>query len=104
MPAAIACVRRNVSSEDVWRPSLELGVATIALAVCLAAGPALAQTDARRLEVGGHFSTLRIGDAGNTNAGLGGRVSYELSRWLALEGELSFFPNDRLDVDPGIRP
>ena len=72
------------------------------LAACLAAGPALAQTDARRLEVGGQFSTLRIGDAGNTNAGLGGRVSYELSRWLAVEGELNFFPNDRLDVDSGI--
>lgn len=77
-------------------------VATIAAIVCLAAGPASAQTDARRLEVGGHFSTLSIGDAGNTNAGLGGRVSYELSRWLAVEGELSFFPHDRLDIDAGI--
>jgi len=52
-------------------------VAAIAVVVCLAAGPALAQADARRLEVGGHFSTLQIGDAGNTNAGLGGRVSYD---------------------------
>ena len=77
-------------------------VAAIAAAVCLAAGPVLAQTDARRLEVGGQFSTLRIGDAGNTNAGLGGRVSYEVARWLAVEGELNFFPNDRLDVDTGI--
>ena len=79
-----------------------VAVATIPLVACLAAGPALAQADARRLEVGGHFSTLQIGDAGNTNAGLGGRVSYEFLPWLAIEGELNFFPNDRLDVDSGV--
>ncbi len=87
--------RRLVSRKAV-------AVATIPLVACLAAGPALAQADARRLEVGGHFSTLRIGDGGNTNAGLGGRVSYEFLPWLAIEGELNFFPNDRLDVDSGV--
>jgi hypothetical protein len=85
----------------------------IAAAVCLGAAPASPQTlargqspasapsDVRRLEVGGHFSTLQIGDAGNTNAGLGGRVSYEFLPWLTLEGDLSYFPNDRLDIDLG---
>jgi hypothetical protein len=73
----------------------------IAAAVCLGAAPASGQTDVRRLEIGGHFSTLQVGDAGNTNAGLGGRVSYEFLPWLALEGDLSYFPNDRLDVDLG---
>ena len=89
-------------------------VMAIAAAVCLAVAPASAQTpasgqspasargDVRRLEVGGHFSTLQIGDAGNTNAGLGGRVSYEFLPWLALEGDLSYFPHDRLDIDSGI--
>ena len=82
-------------------------VMAIAAAVCLAAVPASAQTPAsaqsnvRRLEVGGHFSTLQIGDAGNTNAGLGGRVSYEFLPWLTIEGDLSYFPNDRLDIDLG---
>jgi hypothetical protein len=88
-------------------------VMAIAAAVCLAAAPAPAQTPAkgqspastqsnvRRLEVGGHFSTLQIGDAGHTNAGLGGRVSYEFLPWLALEGDVSYFPHDRLDIDLG---
>ena len=82
-------------------------VMAIAAAVCLAAAPANGQTPAsaqnnvRRLEVGGHFSTLQIGDAGNTNAGLGGRVSYEFLPWLTLDGDLSYFPNDRLDIDLG---
>ena len=77
-------------------------VMVIAAVVCLAAAPASAQTEVRRLEIGGHFSTLQIGDAGNTNAGLGGRVSYEFLPWLALEGDLSYFPNDRLDIDSGV--
>ena len=89
-------------------------VMAIAAAACLVAAPARGQTPARgqspasaqsnvrRLEIGGHFSTLRIGEAGNTNAGLGGRVSYEFLPWLAIEGDLSYFPNDRLDIDSGI--
>jgi hypothetical protein len=77
-------------------------VTSIAVVVFLAAGHASAQTEPRRLEIGGHLSTLRIGDAANTNAGLGGRASYDFTRWLALEGELNFFPNDRLDVGTGV--
>ena len=42
-----------------------------------------AQTVPSRFEVGGQFSTLRIGEAGNTNAGIGGHVAYDFSRWLA---------------------
>jgi hypothetical protein len=48
------------------------------------------------------LSTLQIGEAGNTNAGVGGRVSYEFLPWLAIEGDLSVFPNDRLDIDSGL--
>ena len=77
------------------------GVVSIAVILILAAGQASAQTEPRRLEAGGYFSTLSIGDAGNTNAGLGGRVSYEFSRWLWVEGDLSFFPSDRLDTGSG---
>lgn len=83
-------------------------VMAIAAAVCLAAAPAHGQTPAsaqnnvRRLEVGGHFSTLQIGEAGNTNAGLGGRISYEILPWLALEGDVSYFPDDRLDIESGV--
>ena len=79
-------------------------VVSIAAVVFFAAGRASAQTEPRRLEVGGHFSTLRIGDAGNTNAGVGGRVSYELTRWLAVDGEIGFFPNDRLDIGSSVLP
>jgi hypothetical protein len=73
-------------------------IITILAATCLTPAAGAAQTSAGRFEVGGHLSTLRIGDEGNTNGGIGGRVSYDLARWLAAEGELNFLPNDRLDV------
>ena len=72
--------------------------------VCLAPGSAAAQTAPSRFEVGGHFSTLRIGDPGNTNAGIGGHVAYDFSRSLALEAEVSFFPRDHIDVEMGVAP
>ena len=71
---------------------------------CLAAGNAAAQTAPSRFEVGGHFSTLRIGEAGNTNAGIGGYVACDFSRWLAVEAEMGFFPRDRIDVEMGVAP
>ena len=76
----------------------------LAMVVCLVAGNAAAQTPPSRFEVGGHVSTLRIGDAGNTNAGIGGRVGYDLSAWLAVEAEIGFFPRDRIDVEMGLAP
>ena len=77
-------------------------VAAIAAAVCLAAGPA--QWADRCSAPGSRRAFLDAADRGwgNTNAGLGGRVSYEFLPWLAIEGELNFFPNDRLDVDSGV--
>ena len=71
----------------------------IALCVCLT-GPvaARAQTPSR-VQVGGQFTTLRIGDPGNVNAGLGGRMSFELRPWVSIEGEFDFFPSDNLEID-----
>ena len=76
----------------------------LVMLVCFAAGNVAAQTPPSRFEAGGHFSTLRIGEAGNTNAGIGGHVGYDFSRWLAVEAELSLFPRDRIDVEMGIAP
>jgi outer membrane protein with beta-barrel domain len=74
------------------------------MVVCLAAANAAAQTTPSRFEVGGHLSTLRIGEGGNTNAGIGGSVGYDFSRWLAAEAEMSLFPRDRIDVEMGLAP
>jgi hypothetical protein len=55
-----------------------------------------AQSIGDRLEVGVNLSVLRLSDFDATNAGLGGRLSFDLTRWAALEGEVNFFPRDRI--------
>ena len=76
-------------------------VASLVVVLAFVAGSAAAQTAEKRLEVGGHVSALRIGEIGNTNAGIGGRVSYDVFRWLAVDGQVDYFPKDRLDVGNG---
>ena len=53
-----------------------------------------AQTDERRVSAGAQLTTLQVSDGGRTNAGIGGRVSYDLSHWIAIDGELNLFGND----------
>lgn len=76
-------------------------IASLLIATSLVTASAVAQTRETQLEIGGHISTLRLGEVGNVNAGIGGRISYDFSRWLAVEGQLDYFPKDRLDVHPG---
>ena len=69
--------------------------------VCLLAigsSTAFAQGDTPRLEVGGQVNVLRLSESSDTNAGFGGRVTVNLSRWLGLEGEYQFLPQDTMSV------
>lgn len=68
---------------------------------------AQAQSSDPKVEVGAQFSLIRFRDLqtfdqnrilfprkfDKTNAGLGGRVSYNLTRMIAVEGEINFFPD-----------
>ena len=69
--------------------------------ITLIGGEALAQSDPPTREIGMHFSVLGINDANGlsdlfprTEVGAGGRFTYNLKRYLALEAELNFFPRD----------
>ena len=73
-----------------------------------------AQSDEKKFEVGGQFSSLRvptrsvtvsgaalaITEARDTNFGFGGRFGYNFSKYFSLEAEGNFFPRDR-DLDAG---
>jgi hypothetical protein len=48
-------------------------------------------TDIPKFEVGADFSTITFG-AGQTELGLGGRLTYNLNKHVALEGAGFFFP------------
>ena len=58
-----------------------------------------AQSDPR-LEVAGQATMLRLNDLG-TSAGFGGRVSFDVTNLVAIEGELNFFPNEKITLPMG---
>src|SRR5262249_17722984 len=47
-----------------------------------------------RFQVGVQASFLRLSDFETTNTGIGGRVSFDLASWAAVEAEADFFPHD----------
>ncbi|MCC7007726.1 MAG: outer membrane beta-barrel protein [Acidobacteria bacterium] len=71
------------------------------LMVCSVVGvaaPAVAQPQRVGLEVGAHFESLHVDDAGSISTGIGGRLTVAVAPWLAIEGELTFFPRDDYKV------
>jgi hypothetical protein len=77
-----------------WGVSL---VASLAGSLVIGVGAAVAQTDPARVEVGGQVNVLRLSDSADTNVGLGGRVTVDVTRWLSLEGEYQFVPDDEIN-------
>lgn len=73
-------------------------VAGMMLALAASSGAALAQTEPPRVEVGGQLNVLRLSDSSDTNVGLGGRVTFNVARWLGLEAEYQFLPKDELEL------
>lgn len=47
-----------------------------------------------RLDVAAQATMLRLSDPGSTSAGVGGRLTFDLSRWIAVDGEMNFYPHD----------
>ena len=72
-------------------------IALVLLAACAAAvRAASAQTAGERLEVAANFNMLRLSDFSSTRTGFGGRISFDLTPHITVEGELGFFPKDRI--------
>lgn len=80
------------------------GLWTFLLVLAASGRPAVAQSSTPRLEVGAQVSALRLTDFDAVNSGFGGRVAYDLSRLLTIEGELNLFPSDRVDVRSAFPP
>ena len=58
---------------------------------------ALAQHNAPKVDVGAQFSVIRFRDLDTTDAGVGGRITYNITDLIALEGEVNFFPRNGTD-------
>ena len=61
-------------------------------------GSVIAQSEESKFEVGAQFSVIGSGASGvATNIGGGGRLTFNLTKYLALEGELNYFPSAGFD-------
>src|SRR5262249_62086579 len=61
-------------------------------------GSVIAQSEESKLEVGAQFSVIGRSAGGvATSIGGGARLTFNLTRYLALEGELNYFPSAGFD-------
>jgi hypothetical protein len=67
---------------------------TVLFIVIINQTTALAQSGVSKVEVGGQFTVLRLTELQSADPGVGGRIVFNLSSHVAVEGELNFLPRD----------
>lgn len=73
------------------------------LLLCLAwTSGAAAQSTPPRLELAAQANLLYLSDFDTTNAGIGGRLSLDLTPWLTLDGTVTFYPRDRVALPQAV--
>jgi hypothetical protein len=70
-------------------------LAAAALLLMVPTQNAQAQTETPKVEIGAHYTLLRFRDFDVTDNGVGGRVTFNLSDNIGIEGELNVFPQKR---------
>jgi hypothetical protein len=66
-------------------------------AVLVVTGTASAQSLAR-MDLAAQASLLRLSDPGSTSAGVGARYTFDFGRWVSLDGEINFYPQDNFEL------
>jgi len=72
-------------------------LAAAALLLMVPAQNAQAQSETPKVEIGAHYTLLRLRDFDTTDNGIGTRVTFNLADSFGIEGELNFFPQERLN-------
>ena len=72
-----------------------LACAVVFVSLSLCASNAMAQDDTPKYEVGVQVTTLSIAERGDHDTSLGGRFTYNLNKYLALEAEGNRFLQNR---------
>jgi hypothetical protein len=73
-------------------------MAAAALLLMVPAQNAQAQTETPKVEIGAQYTLLRFRDFDVTDNGVGGRVTFNLSDNIGVEGELNVFPQKRTNA------
>ena len=70
-------------------------LASTAIALTFSGTRVLAQSEPGKVELGGHFTSITKSDfGGTTQAGFGGRFTFNFHRSIAVEAEGNFFPHN----------
>jgi hypothetical protein len=72
-------------------------LAAAALLLMVPAQNAQAQSETPKVEIGAHYTFLRLRDFDTNDNGVGTRVTFNLADSFGLEGELNFFPQGRIN-------
>jgi outer membrane protein with beta-barrel domain len=75
-------------------------LAAAALLLMVPTENAQAQSETPKVEVGAHYTLLRFRDFDITDNGVGGRITFNLSDNIGLEGELNYFGQKRSSESP----
>jgi hypothetical protein len=70
-------------------------LAAAALLLMAPAQNAQAQSETPKVEIGTHYTLLRLRDFDTTDNGVGTRVTFNLADSFGIEGEVNFFPERR---------
>jgi Outer membrane protein beta-barrel domain len=68
--------------------------ATVLLPLAAVLAQAQSRRDTPKIEVGAQLVVTRLRDLDETNAGAGGRITYNFTDNIAIDGELTYFPQD----------
>src|SRR5262245_50879073 len=79
-----------------------LAAAALLLMVPTQNAQAQSQSETPKVEVGAHYTFLRIRDfglglGGASDSGVGGRITLNLADSFGIDGELNFFPQERVN-------
>jgi hypothetical protein len=55
-------------------------------------------TDSDKVEIGAQFSFIHFSDLASNDVGVGGRLCYNLTDFLGVEGEVNYFPSDKDNI------
>jgi hypothetical protein len=72
-------------------------LAAAALLLMVPTQNAQAQSETPKVEIGAHYTFLRLRDFDTNDNGVGTRVTFNLADSFGLEGELNFFPQGRVN-------
>jgi Outer membrane protein beta-barrel domain len=74
-----------------------LAAAALLLMVPTQNAQAQSQSETPKVEIGAHYTFLRLRDFDTNDNGIGTRVTFNLAESFGLEGELNFFPQGRIN-------